>query len=147
MKSQEDHVCVQHVCYEPRRTCPYSWIEPYTALLRRVAETVVDGRAVAEFAYDWRLSAEYNAARLVNFCESHIADWCKAVVSEHYCDPADVRLMLIAHSMGGLVAQIGSRAPGMTEILREIITLGTPYFGAVKAIRMLETGEGAPVPK
>ena len=32
----------------------------------------------------------------------------------------------------------------MADVLREIITLGTPYFGAVKAIRMLSSGEGAP---
>ena len=122
-------------------------VEPYTGLLRRVSETVVDSRAVAEFAYDWRLSIEYNAVELVKRCDEHLGTWRKVTAAERYCDPADVRLVIVAHSMGGLLARAAAAAPGMLGALREIITLGTPYFGAVKAIRMLETGEGGPVPK
>jgi Lecithin:cholesterol acyltransferase len=125
----------------------FGGLEPYTALLRRVSETAVDPRAVTEFAYDWRLSIEYNAARLVKRCEEHLATWRKTVAAERYCDPADVRMVLVAHSMGGLVSRAAAAAPGMADVLGDIITLGTPFFGAVKAIRMLATGEGAPVPK
>jgi hypothetical protein len=122
-------------------------LEPYTALLQRVSQTVVDPRAVAEFAYDWRLSIEYNAAQLVKRCEEHLEQWRTVVAADHHGDPQDVRLIIVAHSMGGLVARVASTASGMVDALRTIITLGTPYFGAVKAVRMLQTGEGAPVPK
>jgi len=121
--------------------------EPYTKLLQRVKDIVVDPRAVAEFAYDWRLSIEFNAAELVNRCGRHLEEWRKVVAAEHYCDPHEVRVVLVAHSMGGLLSRVAAAAPGMPEALRAIITLGTPYFGAVKAVRMLATGEGAPVPK
>ena len=121
-------------------------LEPYTDLLRRVENTVVDPRAAVEFAYDWRLPVVYNAAELVGRCEQHLQAWRGVVAAEGYCDPQDVRLVIVAHSMGGLLARVASAAAGMADALREIITLGTPYFGAVKAIRMLATGEGAPVP-
>jgi hypothetical protein len=122
-------------------------LEPYTALLRRLSTTAVDARAVAEFAYDWRLSIEFNATKLVKHCDAHLDAWRKVVSAERYCDPQDARLVIVAHSMGGLVSRAAAAAPGMTDILRDIITLGTPYFGAMKAVRLLETGEGAPVPK
>jgi hypothetical protein len=123
-------------------------VEPYTDLLRRVSDTAVDPRAVAEFAYDWRLPIEFNAAELVKRCDTHLKTWRKVVAAtKRYGDPQNVRLVLVAHSMGGLVSRVAATASGMREEVRKIITLGTPYFGAVKAIRMLETGTGAPVPK
>jgi Lecithin:cholesterol acyltransferase len=122
-------------------------IEPYTRLLSRVKDTAVDPRAVAEFAYDWRLSIDYNAAELVKRCDEHLDRWRKIAADENLCNPAEVRLVIVAHSIGGLVSRAASAAPGMRDELREVITLGTPYFGAVKAVRMLEIGEGAPVPK
>lgn len=122
-------------------------LEPYTNLVRRVSQTCVDPRAVAEFPYDWRLSIDHNAAVLVKFCEVHLHSWRQIVAAERYADPDDVRLTIIAHSMGGLVARAAASTPGMSEAIRETITLGTPYFGAVKTLRLLETGAGAPVPK
>ena len=113
--------------------------EPYTDLLRRVENTVVDPRAAVEFAYDWRLPVVYNAAELVGRCEQHLQAWRGVVAAEGYCDPQDVRLVIVAHSMGGLLARVASAAAGMADALREIITLGTPYFSAVKAIRMFAT--------
>jgi Lecithin:cholesterol acyltransferase len=122
-------------------------MEPYTALIKRISDTVVDSRAVAEFAYDWRLSIEFNASELVKTCEEHLENWRKIVTTERYGDPSEVRLVLVAHSMGGLVSRVAASAPGVPDALRAIVTLGTPYFGAVKAVRTMETGEGTPVPK
>jgi hypothetical protein len=116
-------------------------------LLQRISDIVVDSQAVAEFAYDWRLSIEFNAEKLVKLCDQHLEEWRKIVAAKRYGDPQEVRLVLVAHSMGGLVSRVASVAPGMPEALRAIITLGTPYFGAVKAVHMLATGEGAKMPK
>ncbi|MCA2215459.1 lipase/acyltransferase domain-containing protein [Jidongwangia harbinensis] len=122
-------------------------IEPYTALLRRVAEHVLDPRAVLEFAYDWRLSIEHNARLLVPWCEQRLAVWRQLVAENRWADPADVQLTVVAHSMGGLVVRYAIEVLGMSSLVRQVITLGTPYYGAVKAVRMMAAGKGAPVPR
>jgi hypothetical protein len=120
-------------------------MEPYTYLLRRVAERAVDPRAVTEFPYDWRLSLSFNAAELVRQCEQHLAAWRQVVADQRYADPAEVRLVVVAHSMGGLITRYAIEELGMSELLRQVITLGTPFYGAVKAVRILSIGEGVPL--
>jgi len=123
-------------------------IEPYTALLRRLSDEVaIDPRAVGEFAYDWRLSVEYNGKLLAKRCSEHLDNWRAIVASEGYADPAEVRIVLVAHSMGGLVARYATEVENARALVRRIVTLGTPYFGAVKAAQMLATGQGAPIPQ
>ena len=121
-------------------------LEPYTGLLRRVAETLADSRAVSEFPYDWRLSIEYNAPLLVRRCEEHLESWRAVVRAERKADPAEVRLVVVAHSMGGLITRYATQQLGLSALLRQVITLGTPFYGAVKGVQMLATGEGAPLP-
>jgi hypothetical protein len=123
-------------------------IEPYTALLRRLREeAAIDPRAVGEFAYDWRLSVEHNGKLLARRCTEHLDNWRAVVGSAGYADPAEVRVVLVAHSMGGLVARYATEVENARSLVRRIVTLGTPYFGAVKAVQMLATGQGAPVPQ
>ena len=122
-------------------------LEPYGALLARVAQKAVDPRAVAEFPYDWRLSIDVNAAELVSRCERHLEAWRGVVAEQRYADPAEVRVVIVAHSMGGLVGRYAIEVLGLGTLVRRLITLGTPYFGAVKALAMLASGEGAPVPR
>jgi pimeloyl-ACP methyl ester carboxylesterase len=123
-------------------------IEPYTALLKRLSkEVAVDPRAVGEFAYDWRLSVEHNGKLLAQRCIEHLDHWQAVVSSAGYADPAEVRLVLVAHSMGGLVARYATEVGQARTVVRRIVTLGTPFFGAVKAVQMLATGKGAPIPQ
>jgi pimeloyl-ACP methyl ester carboxylesterase len=122
-------------------------LEPYTGLLRRAVETAADSRAVAEFPYDWRLSIEHNAPLLVRCCEEHLESWRAVVEAERKGDPADVRLVVVAHSMGGLITWYAIQKLGLSAGVRQLITLGTPFYGAVKGMQMLATGEGAPVPR
>jgi hypothetical protein len=122
-------------------------LEPYTYLLARVAERGVDRRAVTEFPYDWRLSIAFNAAELVRQCEQHLDGWRRVVAAQRYADPAEVRLVIVAHSMGGLVTRYAIEQLGLGELLRQVITLGTPFYGAVKAVKILSTGEGVPLPR
>ena len=109
--------------------------------------TPADPRAVAEFPYDWRLSIEYNAPLLVRCCEEHLESWRAVVQAERKGDPADVRLVVVAHSMGGLITRYATQKLDLSALLRQVITLGTPFYGAVKGVQMLATGEGAPVPR
>jgi hypothetical protein len=122
-------------------------LEPYTYLLTRVTERAVDRRAVAEFPYDWRLSIAFNAAELVRHCEQHLDAWRRVVTDQQYADPAEVRLVIVAHSMGGLVTRYAIEQLGLSQLLRQVITLGTPFYGAVKAVKILSTGEGVPLPR
>lgn len=121
-------------------------IEPYSALIGRIKETVVDPRAAAEFPYDWRLSVAHNGAKLAERCIEHLDRWRAIVQNERYCDPTEVKLVIVAHSMGGLVTKSALTPRGLAELVRFVITLGTPYFGSVKTVQTLATGSGAPVP-
>ncbi len=125
----------------------FGGLEPYTDLLRRVTETVVDPRAAGEFAYDWRLPVVHSAENLAARCQQHLETWREVVGAVGYADPDEVRVVIVAHSMGGLVARAAMALPGMDKLIRRVITLGTPYFGAVKAIQTLATGEGTPIPQ
>jgi hypothetical protein len=97
--------------------------------------------AVAEFPYDWRLPVEFNAKRLAVKAEQHLNAW-----RSHPSGSRDARLVLVAHSMGGLVARYFTHVLGCGAQVRTVITLGTPYHGSVKAVQILSTGRGAPLP-
>src|SRR5262249_26505630 len=53
---------------------------------------------------------------------------------------ADAQLVLVCHSMGGLVARWYLEHCGGAEITRKMVTLGTPYRGAAKALAQLVNG-------
>ncbi len=85
------------------------------------------------FPYDWRKSNAESAALLANY----INDCVRAY-------HPDKNVNILAHSMGGLVARryvLDQAAAGLQAPVSKIITLGTPWLGAPKAVRILETGE------
>ena len=53
---------------------------------------------------------------------------------------AGAKLVLIAHSMGGLVSRWFLEECGGAEITRKLITLGTPWRGAAEAVGQLVNG-------
>ncbi|HET8660180.1 MAG TPA: hypothetical protein VFM55_14420 [Micromonosporaceae bacterium] len=123
-------------------------VEPYTRLVAEVRRVAAHPAAVLPFPYDWRLSVGHNAAALRAAAERHLAQWRG---HEYWRgrrhDPDSIRLSLVAHSMGGLVARrfvagLGPDAP----VVRTVVTLGTPFYGAVKAVHILGTGRGATPP-
>lgn len=120
-------------------------LEPYTALLAELRDHVPDSRSVGEFPYDWRLSIASSAQALVSKAAEHLDSWKKVVAAEQLpTDLNDVRLVIVAHSMGGLVARYAIERLGLHTVVRRLVTLGTPFYGSTKAIRVLATGEGAP---
>jgi Lecithin:cholesterol acyltransferase len=116
-------------------------LEPYTDLLDHLRRSVVDERAVVEFPYDWRLPLDFNGRLLADRCQQVLEAWRKIVKDQRYAVTDTVRVMLVAHSMGGLVARYATEVYGAREIVSRIVTLGTPHFGAVKALQMLATGD------
>ena len=115
--------------------------EPYTALVKRIRGQAPHRDAVAEFPYDWRLSVSVNASLLADAADDHLLRWRR-----HPQGNRDAALVLVAHSMGGLVAGYFTEQLGGCGLVRQTITLGTPFHGAVKAAHLLNSGRGAPVP-
>ncbi len=77
------------------------------------------------FSYDWRKSNVDVAAELESFINDKGYD----------------EVILVGHSMGGIVASsYMARSEENKAKVDKLITLGTPYLGAPKALYMLETG-------
>ncbi|WP_329320772.1 MULTISPECIES: esterase/lipase family protein [unclassified Streptomyces] len=124
--------------------------EPYTNLVRGLRPAVADPAAICEFPYDWRLPVAFNARRLAEAVDRHLAAWTAHPAYEearrHAPEGRSAEVVLVAHSMGGLLVRELTRIPGAVERVRATLTLGTPFHGAVQAAAILNSGRGAPVP-
>ncbi len=102
------------------------------------------GRRYYQFAYDWRYDSVDTVRKLDAFIES---------IRRDYGDP-DLKVDLIAHSMGGLIARYYMRY-GTVDVLndndfpvtqagaqkvRRFIQLGSPNLGSVAALHQLIEG-------
>lgn len=87
-----------------------------------------------EFPYDWRRDNRHSAARLRQLVDRELPRW-----REHTRNP-DARVVLLAHSMGGLVARWYVEALEGFLSTRALITFGTPHRGSVHAIESLVHG-------
>ncbi len=85
---------------------------------------------VLVFAYDWRLSNRVNGRLLAG----QVEQW------RRWSRDRDTKLVLVCHSMGGLVARAFLDLEGGAEQCRRLVTVGTPYFGSVKALGCLVNG-------
>jgi pimeloyl-ACP methyl ester carboxylesterase len=85
--------------------------------------------------YDWRLSNRYNGRRLKGIVEPAL-ERLRAQGGEF----ADAKVIFVCHSMGGLVARWYIEKEGGAEITRKLVTLGTPYRGALNALDYLVNG-------
>jgi pimeloyl-ACP methyl ester carboxylesterase len=138
----DDHPCdgVEPVALVPYvHGCPGIWstIQGYTGLLARLERMRQEDKIgkVLPFPYDWRLSNRYNARRLHDVVEDELGQWRDSDPSR-----ADAEVVLVCHSMGGLVARWYIEKCGGAEVTRKLITLGTPYRGAAKTIDQLVNG-------
>lgn len=84
------------------------------------------------FAYDWRLSCTVNAQLLTERVDPVLR------ARQELCP--DARLVFICHSMGGLVVQHFTDVLGWGHQTKHVITLGTPFRGAAKALEALTGG-------
>jgi hypothetical protein len=124
-------------------------VEPYTELTSRLRTVAAADHAVVEFPYDWRLPVTLNSILLARTIDRHLAAWRgsapeRAAARLH--GGREPKAIIVAHSMGGLVAQGLSLVDGGTRHVRSVITMGTPFYGSVKAAALLAAGTGAPVP-
>jgi lecithin:cholesterol acyltransferase len=115
--------------------------EPYTDLVAAVRRVLAHPDAVREFPYDWRLPVADNARLLADAADAHLARW-----RAHPEGSRDARLVLVAHSMGGLLARHFTDVLGDGGAVRDTVTLGTPFFGSVKTAHILSSGRSGPLP-
>lgn len=88
-----------------------------------------------EFAYDWRLSNRTSAKALKSVVEARLPVWQDSPKGGRAA-----KVILVAHSMGGLVARYYlEKLEGWTNC-RALVTFGTPYRGSVDAIDYLANG-------
>lgn len=87
-----------------------------------------------DFPYDWRRDNRAAARQLAEHAPRWLHDW------KETSGNADAKLVLLAHSMGGLVARAFLELYGGRDITRSLITFGTPYSGAVNALDFLANG-------
>jgi pimeloyl-ACP methyl ester carboxylesterase len=122
--------------------------EPYGDLVRDLRRASVEDAAVREFPYDWRLAVEVNAARLAVTLHDALKAWrrhpAQVEAARRHPEGRPAEIVLIGHSMGGLVARALSGVQGGLDDVRAIVTLGTPFHGAVRALGLLADGAGGP---
>jgi pimeloyl-ACP methyl ester carboxylesterase len=116
---------------------PGFWkIDGYTAIREEIIRNfdVEPGQNFFEFPYDWRRDNRHSAARLQRDAATWLTAW------RERSGNLNARLIIIGHSMGGLVARYYIEALGGWTDTRALITFGTPYRGAAKALGVLANG-------
>jgi len=84
------------------------------------------------FSYDWRNSNWTSARDLYEYVQC---------IKSIRGNPADFKVHIIAHSMGGLVARRYILNNPGTHHVDRMVSLGTPWLGAPKFLNTLEFGE------
>lgn len=116
---------------------PGLWkIDGYTTLVSRLKSSLQlqEGRNVLEFAYDWRRDNSVAARKLARFAKGELDKWRIS------SGASDAKLVLVAHSMGGLVAQYFLEVLGGWKDTRALVSFGTPYRGSLNALGFLANG-------
>jgi len=85
-----------------------------------------------DMPYDWRRDNRVSARRLKRLIDQALAERRKSV--------PDAKVVLLGHSMGGLVSRYYLECLGGAKDCRALVTFGTPYRGSVKAIDYLANG-------
>lgn len=112
-------------------------VDGYTAISRRIQDEfdVIPGKNYFEFAYDWRRDNRFSARKLEQFINLKLTDWRND--SNGY---ENAKVILIAHSMGGLVARYYLEVLGGWQSCKALFSFGTPYRGSINALGFLANG-------
>ncbi len=119
--------CLRYEVYKPM----LNWLATDGGYREYKEDNSVQDANLFAFPYDWRLSNKTNAASLRLFVRS---------VRERYRDYPEIKINILAHSMGGLLAR-RYILDTPDHAVEKLITVGSPWLGAPKAINILETGQ------
>jgi len=115
-------------------------IDGYTALTRLITDNfqVIPGNIredkpanLFEFPYDWRRDNRANARLLKKMLDERLRQW------REYTGLKDAKVILLAHSMGGLVSRYYLEVLEGWRDCKVLFTFGTPYRGSVNAVNFV----------
>ncbi|HZD01471.1 MAG TPA: hypothetical protein VFA46_15140 [Actinomycetes bacterium] len=86
------------------------------------------------FPYDWRRDNRAGAKRLQEMCHGWLRSWRERSGNDN------AQLILVGHSMGGLIARYFVEVFEGWKDTRAVVTFGTPYYGSLNAIDFLVNG-------
>ncbi len=92
------------------------------------------GKNYFELPYDWRRDNRVAARLLARKAHGWLTTWRERSGND------DAQLILIGHSMGGIVARFYLELLEGWRDTRTLITFGTPYSGSVNALEFLANG-------
>jgi len=123
---------------------PGLWkIDGYTGLVAALEKTFHTVKALPGedkcanlviFPYDWRRDNRINASRLADVVNRFLTRWRKETFFK------DARLVLVAHSMGGLISRHYLDVQEGWRDCRALFTFGTPFRGSLNALDTLANG-------
>jgi hypothetical protein len=116
---------------------PGFWkIDGYTTITEVIGASfeVRAGENFFQFPYDWRRDNRVAARKLAKATHAWLTAW------RQLSGNANAKLILIAHSMGGLVSRYFLECLDGWKDTKALITFGTPYRGSLNALGMLANG-------
>ena len=116
---------------------PGIWkIDGYTKIADAVKANfeVTEGQNFFAFPYDWRRDNRVSARRLAQAAHGWLAAWRRSSGN------ANAKLILIGHSMGGLVSRYFLECLEGWKVTKALVTFGTPYRGSLNALDGLSNG-------
>lgn len=117
---------------------PGFWkIDGYTKMLRHIEETfdVTRGKNLFEFPYDWRRDNRVSARKLQREGRQWLDAWRSS------SGATDAKLVLVGHSMGGLISRYFLECLDGWRDTRTLVTFATPYRGSVNSLDTLVNGK------
>ncbi len=118
-------------------------IDGYTSLTRLITDNfeVTPGNIredkpanLFEFPYDWRRDNRANARILKRLLDERLKQW------RDYTGLKDAKVILLAHSMGGLVSRYYLEVLEGWRDCKVLFTFGTPYRGSINAVNFVANG-------
>ncbi len=85
------------------------------------------------FPYDWRRDNRPNAKLLQKLINKRLKTWRER-------ENPNAKVILLAHSMGGLVSRYYLEVLGGWQDCKALFTFGTPYRGSLNAVNFLANG-------
>ncbi|MEV7440807.1 hypothetical protein AB0O22_06600 [Streptomyces sp. NPDC091204] len=118
-------------------TLPGLWkIDGYTAIESFLLAQfdLKRGENYFPFPYDWRRDNRAAARKLAEQSAGWLRNWRESSGN------AAAQLVLIGHSMGGLVSRYFVEVLDGWKDTRAVVTFGTPYYGSLNAVEFLCNG-------
>ncbi|MDR1266669.1 MAG: hypothetical protein LBK42_14200 [Propionibacteriaceae bacterium] len=127
----------------------FGFTRPYTDLVQGLRDNGVE--AVESFPYDWRLDVEGTARQLAAHISARLAEWRndprQQAIHQQLPDNPPAGVILVAHSMGGLVVRALLRliaaeeveggsagARQLSQSIHGLAYLGVPLRGSAQAV-------------